>query len=290
MNNSMLKIYKRENVFKSGIGVALSRYQQVPQEVAAHLHEFLEMVYITDGAGVHGVDGVEYQVKRGTLLFINYRQTHYFKSEEGMGFVNIFLEPAWIEDRLLDRENAFELLTLSAFSVFQSVDTCNPLIHFSGAERSRLERLIAEMEEELDRCEIGYETVLRAQINVLLTMIFRKMSADSDAKATLTPEFLQYIRAHCAEKLSLESLSRERFYNPSYFSRLFKEHYGVTLTEFVRQSRLELAERLLGNPSLSAEEIALRAGFGNKNAFYKSFKEKHGITPVQYRKKRDELM
>ncbi|MBQ7089697.1 MAG: helix-turn-helix domain-containing protein [Clostridia bacterium] len=288
MNNSILKIYKKENLFSSDIGVQLKRHHMTKVE-PNHLHDFVELVYVSDGSGVHGVDGVEYRVKRGALLFINYRQTHYFKPDEKMSFVNILLDPAWIEKSLLDRENAFELLTLSAFSAFQSVDTRNPLIRFGGAERSRVERLIGEIEEELQRQETGYETVLRAQINILLALIFRKMSVDSDAKATLTPEFLQYIRTHCAEKLSLEELSQGCFYTPSYFSRLFKEHYGITLTDFIRQSRMELAERLLMDTALSAEEIALQAGFGSKNALYKAFREKHGITPSQYRKKSHEM-
>ncbi len=288
MKNSMLKIYKKEDLFSPGIGVQINRHRMTSTE-PDHLHDFLELVYIADGSGVHGVDGVEYQVKRGALLFINYQQTHYFKQDDKMSIVNILLDPAWIEERLLDRENAFELLTISAFSAFQSVDTHSPLIRFGGAERGKVERIILEMEEELARKEPGFETVLKAQINILLTMIFRKMSVQSEANAALSPDFLQYIRAHCAEKLSLEELSRERFYNPSYFSRLFKEHYGVTLTEFIRQSRLELAEQLLRETPLSAEEIAQQAGFGSKNAFYKLFREKHGVTPVQYRKNSDEI-
>ena len=250
-----------------------------------HLHEFIEVVYVMNGTGVHGINGVEYRVRRGAMLFINYRQTHYFKADGEMELWDILIDPEWISEKLIDSENAFELLTLSGFSAFQQeIDRKNPLVHFHGGERSRLERLIREMYEEQQAKEIGFETVLKAQINVLLTLIFRKMSAGKQEETfSLTPDFLQYIRDHCAEKLSLEELSRSCFYNPSYFSRLFKEHYGMTLTEFVSQSRIEKACSLLEETSLSVEEVAEQCGFSSRNAFFKLFKEKNGKTPQEYR-------
>jgi transcriptional regulator GlxA family with amidase domain len=31
-------------------------------------------------------------------------------------------------------------------------------------------------------------------------------------------------------------------------------------------------------------DIAFEAGFGNKNSFYRSFREMHGVAPVEYRR------
>lgn len=280
-----MKIYKKERVFSAGCGMRIQPHKVMEEQ--EHLHEFIEVVYIMSGTGVHGIDGVEYRVRRGALLFINYRQVHYFRADGEMEIWDILIDPEWLSEKLIDPENAFELLTLSGFSGFQQeIDTETPLVHFGGAERSRLERLLREMAEEQEEKAIGYENVLKAEANVLLTLIFRKMSAGGATPEgfQLTPDFLQYIRAHCAEKLSLEELSRSCFYNPSYFSRLFKEHYGMTLTEFVNQSRMELAQQLLEETELPVEEIAAQTGFGSRNAFYKLFKEKTGLTPQNYRK------
>lgn len=285
-----MRVYKKETIFSEHPGLTVRQHQMTSDE-PEHLHEFIEIVYVMDGAGVHGINGVEYRVRRGALLFINYRQTHYFKTDREMEICNILLDPEWISEKLIEPENAFELLTLSSFSAFQQeIDTETPLVLFSGGERSRLERLIREMAGELERREPGYETVLKAQINVLLTLIFRKMSlgARRAEQLGLSPDFLQYIRDHCAEKLTLEALSRSCFYNPSYFSRLFKEHYGMTLTAFIGQSRLERARRLLEETSASAEEIAAQAGFSSRNTFYKQFREQFGMTPQAYRKVKKE--
>lgn len=279
-----MKIYTKEWIMAFDRGIRVQPHRVTVER--EHLHEFIEAVYIMDGTGVHGIDGMEYRVRRGCLLFINYRQVHYFRADEKMEIWDVLIDPEWLSEKLIEPENAFELLTLSDFSGFQQkIDTESPLVHFQGAERVRLEQLLRDMYEEQEHSFIGRETVLKAQANILLTLIFRKMSINQEAEGfRLTPEFLQYIREHCAEKLTLEDLSKSCFYNPSYFSRLFKEHYGMTLTEFLSNTRLEKAQQLLEQTSLSVEEIALQSGFSGRNAFYKLFKERTGLTPQGYRK------
>lgn len=286
-----MRIFPNQYAWRDGAGVSVRR-KRSDAFIEEHTHEFLELVYILKGSGVHGIDGVEYQVRRGALLLINYRQVHSFRTEEGMEFIDILLDPKWISERLIEQENAFELLTLSAFSDFQKeLEADYPLMLFAGEERSRLERLLLEMEEECAHPQKGQETMLKAQTNILLTLLFRKLShgVEHGEKLALTPEFLDYIRAHCTERLSLEELAGQCFYNPSYFSRVFKEHYGLTLTEFINQSRLDCALRLLRESDLSAEEIADQAGFSSKSAFYRLLREREGVTPAQYRKKAQQI-
>ena len=87
------------------------------QEV--HTHDFLEIVYILQGAGVQNVGGREYRVQRGDLLFINYGQTHAFRPEGSLTYYNILLKPEFLGEELMDAENAFSLLSLTAFEDFR---------------------------------------------------------------------------------------------------------------------------------------------------------------------------
>ena len=276
-------IYTKEACFENGFGLHLRHHRMCKNE-PEHLHEFLEIVYILSGEGIHGIDGIEYSVRRGSLLFINYKQTHYFKTDSEMEICNILLDPEWISEKLIEPENAFELLTLSAFAeVGQRIGNGQPFLNFSGGERSRLERLIAEMLEEQKGKHAGFETILKAQTNILLTVVFRAMAGRTGEQETLGPAFLENVRQRCSEKLTLQDLARSCFYNPSYFSRRFKECYGITVTEFIAKSRLEKAKRLLLETAMPVEDVACECGFGSKNAFYKLFKEQLGMTPKEYR-------
>lgn len=245
-----------------------------------HLHEFVEIVYILSGNGVHGIDGMEYDVTHGSLLFINYRQVHHFRTNGKMKYLNIFLDPQWISEKIIDTENAFQLLTVSAFGDFQCLTCGQPLLSFTGSERIRLEGLLKQMKDEYAGQLPGYETVLKAQTNILLTLIFRKMLPDESRT-----DFYEYIRTHCDRHFTLEELARQCCYNPSYFSRMFRKQNGMTVTEFIRQIRMDKAMELLRTTTLSVEEIADEVGFSNKTVFYRNFREVTGCTPQEWRSK-----
>ena len=277
-----MKIYGKKRYISEGSGIALHSYQTVKDmKEPEHLHEFVEIVYIWSGNGTHGIDGVEYSVGRGSLLFINYKKVHHFSTKGKVEFINILLDPHWISEKIVDTENAFQLLTLSAFTDFQALTPGEPLLVFSGAERTRLERLLKQMKEEYIGREPGFDTVLKAQTNILLTLIFRKMLPKETGD-----DFLEYIRANCEKRLTLEELACQGFYNPSYFSRMFRKKNGMTVTEFIRRSRMEKAMDLLKNTDLSAIEVAEQSGFPSKTAFYQQFKEVTGQTPQQWRSKK----
>ncbi|WP_455673288.1 response regulator [Phocaeicola sp.] len=58
---------------------------------------------------------------------------------------------------------------------------------------------------------------------------------------------------------------------------------GLTLNDFILQIRLQKCAELLSDPELSISEIAWQAGFSSGSYMGKCFKERFGITPLQYR-------
>ena len=55
-----------------------------------HLHDCIEIVYILSGSGEHVVDGVSHTVGEGSIVFINYNQTHSFTAPT-LGLIIIYL-------------------------------------------------------------------------------------------------------------------------------------------------------------------------------------------------------
>lgn len=277
--------FTRQRWMLNDMGINVCYNSKKNTHHAEHVHEFVEMAYILDGQITEYVDGNEYLMKHGQLLFINYNQIHAFKVDKRVRYVDVLLDPAWISDKLINTENAFELLTLSSFSSFaDGIDTSRSIVTFEGKERAFMDKMMRVMVDECKNRKVGCDIVLRSFVMMLITMVFRKMFRCEQNEFFISEEFLQYIRDHCDEKLSLTELSRKCYCNPSYFSRMFHKHYGITLTDFILNSRFERACKLLGDSSLSTEEVAVRSGFGNKSTFYKVFREKTGITPGEYRK------
>ena len=98
-------------------------------------------------------------------------------------------------------------------------------------------------------------------------------------------ELLHYIDESLGQQLMLPALAERCFYNPSYFSRVFRKKVGKTLLEYIQDRRLELAAQQLSQTDASIEQILVRCGWQDKSTFYRNFHRKYGMTPAQYRKK-----
>lgn len=99
----------------------------------------------------------------------------------------------------------------------------------------------------------------------------------------LINELKNYIDTHPEEDISLDSLAEKARLTPNYVSALFRETLHMSVVEYVTKVRLEKAVGLLVETNAAVSEIAVRTGYRNSQYFCRKFKEKHGITPLQYR-------
>ena len=256
------------------------------QKSFTHSHKFIEIVYCFEGSGIQTVGGHDYLMERGTLLFLNYDQSHSFYSDSGMHFYNFLLLPSFISESLINTVDAFSLLTMASFSDFNLKDPA-PVVKMTGKDMLEVEDIAERMDREFIRKEMGYRAVLSGYMTVLFSKIFRKMSLPNDTDnivQCITPEIIAYIEEHLNEKLTLAELARRSFYNPSYFSRVFKEYSGQSLSKFIHRKRVERALELLNTTDLPVDQIWVAVGFCDKKQFYRQFKNFLGITPGAVRR------
>ena len=103
----------------------------------------------------------------------------------------------------------------------------------------------------------------------------------------LTQQHMQrlvdFIQAHLAQDLSLESLAQQTGFSPYHFARLFRQTTGESPHHFVLRQRIERAQHLLKQRDLPLALIALESGFANQSHFTQVFKRHLGLTPRAYR-------
>ena len=91
------------------------------------------------------------------------------------------------------------------------------------------------------------------------------------------------IRTHFAEPLSLKYIAQSASIHPVHLARVFRQHRGCTVGEYVRKLRIDFACQQLARSDSSLLEIALSAGFFDQSQFSRTFKQAIGLTPLQYR-------
>lgn len=93
-----------------------------------------------------------------------------------------------------------------------------------------------------------------------------------------------YILAHvCEEDLTLERIARAVGISTSSIQRHFKERFGIAVSDFIRQERLETARAALERDGIPISQAAYLAGYRNPSSFTTAFKKAYGVTPKHRR-------
>lgn len=92
-----------------------------------------------------------------------------------------------------------------------------------------------------------------------------------------------YIEQYFKDDISLTQVAGLCGYSPAYFSRCFKECFGINFVQFLMRTRLKNARLLLKDSDLSVAEIWGKTGFQSLSYFSTAFKKEVGMTPNQYR-------
>lgn len=88
-------------------------------------------------------------------------------------------------------------------------------------------------------------------------------------------------------ELSLPRLAERLGISAHQASELLNVHLGTGFYDYLAQRRLDYACRLLRDPACEwrVVDIAFESGFGNKNSFYREFREACGMAPAEYRQR-----
>ncbi len=119
---------------------------------------------------------------------------------------------------------------------------------------------------------------------VLLTDITGQIMTLSEEKRNQKIEtIISYIKSECGQDINLNIIADKINLNPSYVSRLFKEHMHQSFIDYLTDVRMNKAMDLLKETELKVSEIGAEVGYLNSNYFIRIFKKKTGRTPGEYR-------
>ena len=93
-----------------------------------------------------------------------------------------------------------------------------------------------------------------------------------------------YIDNHYHERIDLNNISNQAHFSKYHFLRLFKKSFGKSPHQYLIETRLLAAKRLL-QANRSVTEVCYDVGFESIPSFITLFKKREGFTPLQYLKK-----
>ena len=254
-----------------------------PFQIPVHWHPEIEILYVIRGPLKVIIEGEEYTGTQGDVFCVSPGELH-------------FMDPASAD---IDYYALLFPLELLAFQLEDTLDKefFQPLRdhsrilphHPSTPENAAMLRYlftrIIRTEQEPD------STGKQLNLRILLLSLLREFAASglqhprsSRGNDSMQRELLTYLQQNYMEPLRLEDLSKQFHLSEKYLSRYFKQHFHLTLTQYLMHLRLTHARHLLETGDLPVTEVALQSGFSNVSHFIRSFHRTYQMSPLQYRK------
>lgn len=94
-----------------------------------------------------------------------------------------------------------------------------------------------------------------------------------------------YIYNHLHERITIKELAKHTKLSESYLSKLFKKNLGISVSDYIREKKIEKAENLLKYSDYTFIDIANYLSFSSQSHFIQTFEKQVGLTPKKYRDK-----
>ncbi|OUS77069.1 hypothetical protein B1748_07890 [Paenibacillus sp. MY03] len=151
----------------------------------------------------------------------------------------------------------------------------NALIPFS-IEARHITQKVNQM--QWSRSEEALQQQIGKWINDLL------LSSDpEEQEGQIMLKAKKYIREHLGEMISLEEVSQHTYISRSHLSRLFRIRTGQTFLEYLTDLKIEESKKMLTEPGIKIYEVAEKLGYRDWKHFSRTFKNKTGYGPAEYR-------
>lgn len=252
---------------------------QSPTDEWMHLTRNLtdfELMVVTDGTLYISDDKKDYTISKSEYILMPPTPFQHGWRQGGCSFYWLHF---YSEDGCDISEN--NEISLS----YDSNKICVPLT----GRLASMERVIIMM-KQLQDCDKRYHnavlnnstsTAILSELSCQNTS-YRKYSKDRQTKQIFN-DIADYVQYHSSENVTVTEIAEYFGYNPKYLSSFFKSQSGMTLKQYMLQTKMDTAKAELSDTNHSISQIAYNIGFGDAHNFTNAFRKITGLSPSEYR-------
>lgn len=259
------------------------RYDYEPGwKLKKHSHDYHQMLYILSGSGEYIIENRIFPISKGKLFYIKPNQAHSLVTDPARGDTVKTLD---IKFYVNDKELENKIKEFESEIVLE--DNHIPEL----LKKIRREGL--EKESYYNEISVIYLLEIIFQICRIHENIKNNIENKNAGKKTdiieheegcnICDAFMEYIKEHYMEDLTLKKIARETGYNQSYICQQLKEVYNCTPMTLLYKFRINKAKELIVNTDYGLKEISELVGFKTIHHFTRKFKEYQGLNPGEFR-------
>lgn len=258
----------------------------------AHKHNYIEIMYMCTGKTTHIINGdTKVILEKGNLLFLNQFSYHEIlpAGMEDIG-INFIILPEFFDEVLpmLHKDNA-----LSKFLVdtLRQNTTQASYLHYKVCDIIPIQNLIENLVWDLINKQHNHRQIDQTTMGLLFMQLVNQTERieydeQNQNYNTVAIKVLKYIEENY-KTASLTTLAKRMNQSISSLSKMIKSSTGSTFKELLQNKRLNQSAHLLSATKLPITDIIYMVGYDNTSYFHRIFKERYGLSPKQYRDKKE---
>ena len=247
--------------------------------VGMHEHVFYELYFLVSGQRRYLMQHTVFDVEPGNLLIIPKMHLHRATSATQTGYDRYVL---YFSDR--QAEKLASLIGTESLNEMIS----GGCIKLPGYISKQIHKDMEEIRQELQSPTDITDAVVTHLFHGIMLNALRYGSKKEHLvgeSADKVQMIAKYITEHYNEEISLSMAANMAYLERTYFSKRFKHITGFGFQEYLLQTRILAAEKLLLETSHSVSKISVNCGFSCSNYFGDVFRRFKGISPSEYRRK-----
>ncbi len=237
-----------------------------------HLHSRYEIYY-----NIHGAKGIlcdkKFYACTGNDLFIFPKaQIHKAIVDRGASYERCIIS---VDSGVIDAINAMPYISGRLAWLDCVGDSLPGKVNLSSAESKRFMQYIKQYNEEEDAL---FRLSLLLQVLSFAGSFFKAAKPTETHLPQTLPEKALLVVEENFRTIKTAEVAERLFMDDSYLSKLFKEEYGITLSNYLIVRKLAEAKKYL-HMGVSVKEACYLSGFHNYSNFIRTFKKFEGTSP-----------
>ena len=263
----MILSYENKN---SDISVACKK----PTHFPPHIHEAIEMVYITKGTLELGVGQELYHMAKGDFAIVFPNLIHHYQVFQNGDNKALYM---LVSPKLIP----------NYMDEIQKNCPISPVINKECLHIDIVKAVKALVDVEKDNIRL-----IQAYVQMIFAHVFSGMemvSKETVGSEDLIYKSVEYVAKNFRNKISLEQMAYDLGVSKYVLSRVFSKTFHSNFTGYVNGVRLNYAISMLDGTKEPITNICYDCGFESQRTFNRVFKERYRMTPREYRSKKDIL-
>ena len=254
-------------------------YSDVPYQYESHYHSAVEIIMPIRGEVLYTVADFSYRVQADEVLIIPPNWEHGLTMQEGSARYLLLFEP----------DNIFGMRDMKLIEGLLKI----PIYLTDQPEaQEAIRALLLQVVACYDKKEFLWNSICYSYLLQMYARLGQYNMARAlyryDVQSRRTdPELMEsarlYIDQNYMKDITLEDISAFTGFSKCYFSRVFKQQFGIAFSDYLRQKRVSMAAELLIHSRQPIQKIAASVGFGSIATFNRVFRDAKKCTPSGFR-------